>query len=137
MSGFQKKLCVGGIVLAGALGYLVYAGIQSGSSYYLEVASFLADARYQDQRVRLRGTVGHENLVRDDEGRSVRFELLGLDCKLPVYYEGTIPDLFEAGGEVVAVGRLGPDRVFQAEELLTKCASKYESRPDGMKKESL
>jgi len=131
MTGFQKKLCVGGVVLAAARTYLVYAGIQTGSSYYLEVDPFLSDARYHQQRVRLRGRVSRENLVLDD---GVNSDLLGTSRKLSVAYEGAIPDMFEAGREVIVTGRLGPDGVFRAEELLTKCASKYESHPSDVEK---
>ena len=136
MSGFQKKLCVGGVVLAGALAYLVYAGIQSGSSYYMEVDPFLGNARFHQERVRLRGKVSPQNLVLNDEAGTVRFDLLGSSKKLSVAYDGAIPDMFEAGREVIVTGRLGSDGTFQAEELLTKCASKYESHPSDVEKSS-
>ena len=132
----QKKLCAGGAVLSVALAYLVYAGIQTGSSYYMEVDPFLNDARYHQERVRLRGKVSPQNLVRNDGVHSVRFDLLGARRELPVAYDGAIPDMFEVGREVIVIGRLGPDGVFQAEELLTKCASKYESAPSDVEKPS-
>ena len=89
---------------------------------------FLADAQFRTQRIRLHGIVGSEQLVIDPDDRAVTFVMLGKSGKLKVEYSGTIPDLFKVGGEVVAVGRMGDSGTFQADELLTKCASKYEMK---------
>lgn len=135
MKPVHKKLCVAGTVLTAALTYLVYAGIKLGSSYYLPVDVFLAERQYHSQQVQLHGTVGPDDLVPDRDGLSVRFELFGEKGNLPVAYSGAIPDLFKPGGEVVVKGRLGPDGVFRADRLLTKCASKYEEDPEAHTRE--
>lgn len=46
-------------------------------------------------------------------------------ARLPVRYYGTRPDLFKDGAEVIVEGRM-EDNIFQAENLQTKCASRYE-----------
>ena len=130
MTRMRKKIMVAGIGLAIALGYLVYAGVKAGRSYYLEVDSFLADTRYHAHRVRLRGWVDKENLTIGQGGMSARFDLLGETQRLQVTYEGTIPDMFKGGAEVVVDGELAPDGSFKASQLLTKCASKYEGNED-------
>ena len=131
MNTLRKKLCFAGAVLVIAVGYLVYAGIKLGGSYFLEVDAFLANTQYHSQQVQLHGKVGDQGgIVRDQGGLLAGFKLLGEQRMLPVSYSGAIPDLFKPGCEVVVKGRLGADGVFQANQLLTKCASKYEEDPD-------
>ena len=55
-----------------------------------------------------------------------QFVLLGETSQIRIRYDGVVPDLFEVGGEVVVAGRKGNDGVFEATELMTKCASKYD-----------
>ena len=136
MSRARIKLLVAGTVVAAAMGVLAYEGFQRGRTYYLDVDSYLANSSVHDRQVKVRGTVAQEGIVINVGERTVRFVLLGYHTSLPVVYHGTPPEMFKAGAEVVIKGRLGPDGVFQARELLTKCASKYEStspasRPEG------
>ena len=44
----------------------------------------------------------------------------------PMSYRGVLPDLFRDGQNVTAAGRLDEGGVFQADEIMTKCPSKYE-----------
>lgn len=53
---------------------------------------------------------------------------------LPVVYTGAVPDTFfidvkSVDVSLVVVGREGPNGVFHATQILTKCASKYEAAP--------
>ncbi len=134
MTQTQKKLSVAFVILAAAVGYLCYAGVQAGRSFYLSVDEFSADAQYLPLRVRLHGAVGAEGLYIDPDDRTAAFILLGKTDKLKVEYSGPIPDTFRAGGEVVVAGRMGENGTFQAEELLTKCASKYEMKKTAAEK---
>jgi cytochrome c-type biogenesis protein CcmE len=124
MSAIQKKLLVAGVALAAAVGYLAYAGMKSGWVYFLEVDHYLADSSYQHQRVRLHGKVSEQNFT--SANLDAKFCLLGQSKQLNVAYHGVIPDMFQAGREVVVEGTLGPDGTFKADVLMTKCASKYE-----------
>ena len=125
MTVTHKKYLIGGLVLILAVGYLVYAGIKSGSSYYMQVDEFMADSKFHEHRVRLHGTVVEDNVSVEPENMKASFDLAGQKSRLHVIYHGVVPDLFKPGGDVVVEGRLGPDGVFKAEQLITKCASKY------------
>ena len=57
MTAMRIKLLVAGMILAVAVGYLGFAGVQSGWVYYLPVDQFVADAQFHGTRVRLHGTV--------------------------------------------------------------------------------
>ena len=135
----RTKLLIGGLIVIAAVGYLLYAGVKSGSSYCLTVDSFMAEPQYRDQRVTLRGRVSRDKLVLDAHALKAEFHLLGetgSSHDLPVSYHGTIPDLFKAGAEVVVEGKLEPGGIFKADKLLTKCPSKYDAKPAGPEKPS-
>jgi cytochrome c-type biogenesis protein CcmE len=131
MTNVRAKLIVGGSVFAAAVAYLAYAGIVAGSSYYLSVDEFTSSDKHHAKRVRLYGDVGAEGLVMGSGGDKAKFVLLGDKSRITVRYDGVVPDLFQPGGEVLVVGSLGKGGVFEANELMTKCASKYQD----MKKE--
>ena len=44
---------------------------------------------------------------------------------MPVAYHGQVPDIFRTGVQVVVTGSMGPDGVFHATTLLTKCPSRF------------
>jgi cytochrome c-type biogenesis protein CcmE len=124
MSAIRKKLLVAGALLVGAVSYLAYAGMKSGWVYFIDVDHFVSDTQYHGQRVRLHGKVADDGFT--TEKLDAKFILLGKDKRLPVAYHGVIPDMFQAGRDVVVEGKLGPSGMFKADVLMTKCASKYE-----------
>ena len=128
MTPFTRKLSIAGVVLAGALGYLAYAGAQQGWVYYVSVDQFAKDTVQQKHRVRLMGRVGSENLLVEGAQLRARFQVESNGAALPVSYRGTIPDLFKAGADVVVEGKLNAAGTFEADVLLTKCASKYDAK---------
>ena len=128
MTPIRLKLLIAGTVLTGAFGYLAFAGMQKGWVYYVSVDQFTRDAQYHDQRVRLHGKVATDRFDAAKSLMTAKFQLVGADgTELPVVYRGVIPDLFESGRDVVVEGRRDAAGVFQADVLMTKCASKYEA----------
>ncbi len=135
MTNASVKLTIAGAVLAVAIGYLVYDAVMAGRSWYLSVDSYMTSQEYRGERVQLHGKVAGEGLSIGSEGVNVRFVVLGDTSRITVRYEGVIPNLLKVGGEVVVKGRMGKDDVFEATELMTKCASKYdEMKSEGKKR---
>jgi cytochrome c-type biogenesis protein CcmE len=126
MNAIRTKLLIAGVILAGAVGYLAFAGVQSGWVYYLPVDQFVADTQFHGTRVRLHGTVATDGFAASAGTLVANFQLQGESRRVSVAYRGVVPDLFKAGGDVVVEGRLDDAGVFQADVLMTKCASKYE-----------
>jgi cytochrome c-type biogenesis protein CcmE len=123
------KLIAGGVILLLAIGYLAYAGMKEGwTAYHLPVDEYVKDAKYHGQRVRLAGKAAEEGLKSHPGLMKAEFMLLGETEKVAVAYTGVIPDLFKADVEVVVEGRRDASGVFQADVLMTKCASKYKSK---------
>ncbi len=75
----------------------------------------------------LTGKVADNSVSHD--GSELRFEVADRDdpsATIPVVYEGTIPDPFREGREVIVSGTVA-DGTFMAEKdsLITKCPSKF------------
>jgi cytochrome c-type biogenesis protein CcmE len=127
----RTKLIVGSILLIGALSYLAVAAVRSGWVYYVGVDELVTESGLQRGRVRVHGVVAAlEPGVRDGSGETW-FELRGRERCLRVRHRGQLPDTFAAGREAVVEGRLSTDGCFEADLVLTKCASKYEARAAG------
>lgn len=127
MTHSRSKIFIAGLVLITAVGFLAIAGVREGWVYFLRVDQFINDKTYHDQRVRLHGFVGRNNLHTSPVDLLAFFDLHGETSSIRVEYHGVIPDLFKADADVVVEGRLNESGVFIADTLMTKCASKYET----------
>ena len=132
MNAHQKKLLIGGAMIAIGVAYLMYAGLQGASVYYVTVEEFLAQKDQPGQLgVRIAGTVAAGSIRRNPNAREVYFEIQSNTsaAKMPVYYNGSIPDIFRENAAVVVEGKFQPERQqFYAATLMTSCPSKYESK---------
>jgi len=131
MTHMRLKLTLASVVLAGAVGYLAFAGVQRGWVYTLGVDQYAASPEQQAKRIRLCGKVSEEQLDIRKTQLAATFLLKGEHQAIPVSYHGVVPDMFKAGGEVILEGQRDGAGVFQADVLITKCASKYEEMPAG------
>jgi cytochrome c-type biogenesis protein CcmE len=123
----RAKLTVASLAIAAAVGVLAFTGVREGWVYYLSVDEFLADASRHQDRIRLHGRAGVEGFESAPGLLQARFQLVGETGHVPVLYSGVVPDMLQADRDVVVEGRLDEAGVFQADILLTKCASKYET----------
>jgi cytochrome c-type biogenesis protein CcmE len=78
-----------------------------------------------DRSFRLGGLVEKGSLQRENDGLTVHFVVTDLAQTVKVTYKGILPDLFKEGTSAVSLGKMGPDGVFQAEEVLAKHDEKY------------
>src|SRR5690606_12335589 len=77
----------------------------------------------QERIFRVGGIVQTDSVQRD--GLSVRFVVTDNARTVPVTYTGILPDLFSEGKGVVAQGKLEPDGLFKAHEVLAKHDENY------------
>ncbi len=123
----RRKFLIGSLVVALAIGFLIYQGIASTGMYYLSVRELRAMGEAAaTQQVRLGGRVAEDSVQWEPQNMTLRFVLEDMDGadRMPVLYRGVVPDTFKPGAEVVLEGKSAAD-VFEAKALLTKCASKY------------
>jgi cytochrome c-type biogenesis protein CcmE len=125
----RVKILVAVVVLGSALGLLGYAGVDRGWVYYLDVDAFVAQqGQHRGERIRLHGKVAEAGAQVKPAQLTARFDLVGqTGGQLSVVYKGVVPATFQPGGQVVVEGKLDAAGVFQADVLMTKCASKYQS----------
>jgi cytochrome c-type biogenesis protein CcmE len=128
MNRVALKIAIASVVFIGAISYLAYAGAKQAWVYHLTVDQFTTSPQYKTQRVRLCGTVCKDHFNSSPAQLTATFALKGTTSDVPIEYHGVIPDLFQAGRDVVIEGRLDTAGVFQADVLMTKCASKYEMK---------
>ena len=65
------------------------------------------------------------SLKRNPDGLTVNFVVTDTAESIPITFTGILPDLFKEGKGVVAQGKLGPDGVFRASEVLAKHDENY------------
>ena len=76
------------------------------------------------QRIRLGGLV-EQGSVKRGEGTAVSFTVTDTLKKIPVTYNGVLPDLFREGQGVVAEGALDGNGQFKADSVLAKHDENY------------
>ncbi len=129
MKGRNGLLLVG-LVVTACTAYMAFLGATSSWQYYLTADECLRQASgLVGSRVRVSGAVAPGSLQVRPDRRGAVFELATSSEPLRVEYTGTVPDNLAEGKEVVVEGRLVERRLVRAHRVLTKCASKYRSKP--------
>jgi cytochrome c-type biogenesis protein CcmE len=116
---------VAGIATLGVATVLVLNAFQSNLVFFFSPSQVAADEAPRDRAFRIGGMVEAGSLRREANGLTVRFTVTDTAKTVPVRYTGMLPDLFQEGKGVVAQGRLGPDGVFVAEQVLAKHDENY------------
>jgi cytochrome c-type biogenesis protein CcmE len=129
------RLAIGILLVSVALAWLVFAGTRRNLVYYYEVDELLAASENLDGEIRISGDVVAGTVEHDAASRELRFAITRVEAptgspSVPVVYQGTVPDIFRPGIQVVVEGRLAEDGTFHAETLLAKCPSKYQAAGD-------
>ena len=121
------KFIIAIAVIVITLSYLVYGGVKEAKVYYLTVGELKerVPSVYKD-KVRVSGTVVPGSIKKDLDG-SLEFKITDGEKTIDVHYKGIIPDIFKDEVEAVVEGVYTPEDVFQANVLLAKCPTKYES----------
>jgi cytochrome c-type biogenesis protein CcmE len=125
MTPRKKRLAfiVGGLAVLGAAVALVLNAFQSNLVFFFTPSQIVAKEAPVDRTFRLGGLVDKGSVQR--HGVTVQFVVTDTFRKVPVRYEGILPDLFKEGKGVVAQGQLGADGVFVAKEVLAKHDENY------------
>lgn len=84
------------------------------------------EGQWKQTRFRLGGLVEDGSISYSGDRLNVNFIIKQDQAQLPVRYRGLTPDMFAEGAEVIIEGKLEGE-VFMADNLMTKCASRYEA----------
>lgn len=138
MTRKQRRLTM----IAGALAVLAVAAALVLNAMRSSIMFFTTPGKIAEQHIapgtkfRLGGLVEQGSLVRGEQLK-VRFEVTDGNAKVPVAYQGILPDLFREGQGVISEGALDSSGVFRADTVLAKHDETYMPKAvaDELKKE--
>jgi len=116
-------MIAGGLAAVAAAAAFVLAAFQENLVFFFTPSQVAANEVPQGRTFRIGGMVTPGSVKRD--GVTVHFTVTDTAKNVTVAYRGLLPDLFREGKGVVTQGKLGPDGVFQASEVLAKHDENY------------
>lgn len=123
----HKKLALIVLVLAalGVAAALVLNAFNSNLVFFFTPTQVVNGEAPTSRAFRIGGLVEAGSVKREAGGLTTHFVVTDTAKSMPVTYTGILPDLFKEGKGVVAEGRLGPDGLFAATQVLAKHDENY------------
>ena len=112
-----------GLAGLGLAAFLAASAFRNNLVFFFSPTQVAAKEAPVDRTFRIGGLVQEGSLKRD--GLNVQFTVTDTAYNVPVVYKGILPDLFKEGRGCVAQGKIGPDGVFRAEQVLAKHDENY------------
>jgi cytochrome c-type biogenesis protein CcmE len=152
--GVPLKFIIGGLIIVAAIVYLITSSLQANVQYFLTVDEVLEKQQAGElsgRNVRLSGAVLGDSIQYDMDTLELSFTIVHVPAdldlveeegglaaalhkavidpdrsRLQVVYHGARPDLLQDEAQAILTGELLANGVFEADELLLKCPTKYE-----------
>ncbi|MBY0437049.1 MAG: cytochrome c maturation protein CcmE [Burkholderiales bacterium] len=123
----QKRMAIigGGLAALAIVTALVLNAFEDNLLFFFSPTQVHAKEAPLDRPFRIGGLVEAGSVKRGPDGVTVTFKVTDTAQVVPVTYKGILPDLFQEGKGVVARGRLGPDGVFRADQVLARHDENY------------
>lgn len=148
----RMKFIIGGLLILGAVVYLIFSSTQASAEYFMTVDELNAKGTsIVGQNVRISGAVVGDSIQYDPKTLTLTFQIAHVTgdnnqveaqgglaavlhaavidpnrARLKVSYSGPKPDLLKNEAQAIMTGQLGSDSIFHADELLLKCPTKYQ-----------
>jgi len=139
----RTRFLILGAVVVLALGYMIYSAFPGNALYFLTVGEFIErDSVHDGRMVRVSGILVDGSFLREGNSTVGHFSLTDKDSglvgrQLQASYQGVLPDLFfNPHSEIILQGAYGEGGIFQAQDILVKCPSKYRSLEDEIGEEA-
>lgn len=122
------KIALTCVVLAAALGGLMYTTLAEGTEYYIHVDEVLQDpSAWHGKRLQLHGFVS--DLRQRPNSLDYKFQVRFNGKIIDARYTGVVPDTFKNDSEVVLKGKLHDDGfAVEPNGVMAKCPSKYNAQ---------
>ena len=101
---------------------LILYSLNSNLDYFFTQTELKDQNISSDKRIKIGGMVLEGSVFRNDS--NISFTVTDYESFVRVEFKGIVPDLFQEGSGVVALGYLN-DEVFYAEEVLAKHDENY------------
>ena len=147
-----NKFVIGGILILGAVVFLIWTATAASAEYFLTVDELQAKGSgVVDKNLRVSGAVIGDSIQYDAQNLTLTFEVAHVPAdnlaiesegglaevlhqaildpsrsRVKVVYVGPKPDLLRNEAQAIVTGHMAADGVFYAEELLLKCPTRYE-----------
>ncbi len=147
-----NKFVVGGVLILGAVIYLIVSSAGAEAEYFMTVDELRAtNGGMAGKNLRVSGAVIGDTIQYDPQTLTLTFEVANVPAdnaeieaqgglaevlhqavidpsrnRIQVVYIGPKPDLMRDEAQAIMTGHVGPDGIFQADELLLKCPTRYE-----------
>lgn len=147
-----NKFVFGGILILGAVVFLIASSTKATQEYFLTVDELNAKgSNIVGKNLRVSGAVVGDTIQYDANTLTLTFDVAHVPgdnkaletegglaialheavidpsrARMKVVYVGPKPDLLRNEAQAIMTGHIGEDGVFYAEELLLKCPTKYE-----------
>jgi cytochrome c-type biogenesis protein CcmE len=125
----KPKFVVGGVVIALALGYMIWAGVTQSAVYFV-TPSELSAAPVKGKAYRLGGLVERGTLRWNPASLDLTFNVSDGKVSVPVRHKGAAPDLFGEGRGAVVEGQWTTEGYFKATQILAKHSEEYKAPHD-------
>ena len=156
----RLKFIIGGLLIIAAIIYLIISSTQANAQYFLTIRELNErGSAVMGQQVRVSGAVLGDTIKYDSQNLVLTFDVANvpgdnkeidqegglaavlhkavMDPNAPhmkVVYKGVKPDLLRNEAQAIVTGHVDKDGIFQADELLLKCPTKYQQAvPDQTK----
>jgi cytochrome c-type biogenesis protein CcmE len=114
-----------GLATVACAAALVLAALRENVVFFFTPTQVAANEAPRGRAFRVGGLVERNSVERQPDGITVHFIVTDTTTRIPVIYTGVLPDLFRDGKGVVTQGRMGPDGIFHASQVLAKHDENY------------
>lgn len=125
----KTKFVIGGVIIALAIAYLIYTGVQSSAAYFLTVDElYHKGTAVENQTIRVSGKVDAKTIEFNNRDLLLTFDVTSeTGQRMRVVFNGPKPDQMREGAEAILEGKYD-GQAFTAQSLLLKCPSRYEEK---------
>lgn len=130
MSHKTAKIGITSLVLAAALGGLLWSTLSEGTEYYKHVDEVMTQPdQWYGKKLRLHGYVVKDSITKRRDSLDYRFQIQNNGRVVAASYSGVVPDTFKSDAEVVVAGHLSPTGfAVEPNGVMAKCPSKYQAK---------
>ncbi len=141
MASLPLKIAASLIIVGGPLymiGDSLFADSEALTYFHGADAVIAQQSEFEGKRIKMGGHVEKGTIFQKPGTLEYQFDVRpvaamakhpeALGKTITVRYTGVVPDTFKDDAEVVVTGKLDSEGVFQAQDLLAKCPSKYEAK---------
>jgi len=148
----RKKFLFGGLLILVMVVFLIVSSTQANAEYFMTIDELnAAGQNVAGKSLRVSGAVIGDTIQYDAQTLTLTFEVahvpgdqIEIDDegglaealhqavsdpsrgRIQVVYVGPKPDLLKNEAQAIMTGRIGPDGIFEADELLLKCPTRYD-----------